>query len=88
MKPQIFILTTHAPATLKHMTKEAEDRGQTITKERAFLGFSPSEAAGVDMIPKVKPFRKMSVKEQVEARADLVPGSLESILAAVDMGDN
>jgi hypothetical protein len=88
MKPQIFILSTHAPATLKHMTKEAEDRGQTITKDRAFIGFSPSEALDVDMTPKIKAFRNMSVKEQVEARADVVPGSLESILSAVDMGDN
>lgn len=86
MKHTAIVFSTHAAPTLKHLIKEASDRGQKVAP-KTILGFNPSEAIGIDMTPKAKPFRKMSVKEQVQARETLVPGSLDSILAAVDMGD-
>ncbi len=88
MKPQIFALTTHHPESLKSLIKKATDQGQSVAKAGGFVAFNPSEAMAVDMTPKEKAFRRMTVAEQVQSNAAQVPGSLESILSRVDMGDN
>lgn len=87
MKPQIFVMTTHHPEALSSRTKKAQEKGQSVNTARPFIAFNPSEVAGVDMTPKAKPFRKMNAKEQIESDAQHVPGSLDSILAQVDMGE-
>lgn len=86
MKTQNIAITTHAPETLAHLTKKAQDQGQTVTKARPFIAFNPSEAVGMDMTPKAKPIRKCTVVEQLQSEAPIVPGSLDSILARVNMG--
>lgn len=88
MKPQIIVMTAHSPETLSHLTKQAKDKGQTITTARPFLAFNPSEAMGIDMTPKQKKIKDMTLREQLTDGPEIVPGSLADILSRVDMGDN
>lgn len=87
MKPQIIAFTLHDAGTLRSLIKQAKDAGQEVTKERAFVAFNPSEAMGIDMTPKAKPIRDMTLREQLTDAPPTVPGSLEDILSRVDMGE-
>ncbi len=80
MKAQAIIFTIHSEQAIKDLTARG-NAAPRVTK-RNYLGFSPSEGAQHVFIPKVT--RNVYGGKDIEKA---IPGSLDTILSQVDMGE-